>query len=68
MTDLPDFAVIRPAPDLPAGFLPAEWDGRWVNLATMRQGPGLGQAVAVPVGRFETRDDGAVAEVWEVRP
>lgn len=25
-------------------------------------------AVAVPTGRFEVRDDGAVAEVWEVCP
>ena len=25
-------------------------------------------AIAVPVGRFEFRDDGAVAEVFEVRP
>jgi hypothetical protein len=26
----------------------------------------LDGAVAVPSGRFEWRDDGAVAEVWEV--
>jgi len=27
-----------------------------------------GDGVAVPTGRFEVRDDGAVAEVYEVRP
>lgn len=63
-----DYVVIRAAADLPDGFLPERLNGRWFDLAEVRQGFGVGDAVAVPSGRFETRDDGAVAEVWEVRP
>ncbi|WP_097921732.1 hypothetical protein [Streptomyces sp. wa1063] len=72
-----DHIVIRPAADLPPGFLPAKEDGRWYDRASMPAGPppgfaspgGVWEAVAVPTGRFEVRDyDGAVAEVWEVRP
>lgn len=69
----PDHVVIRPAADLPAGFLPSRLDGLWLDRAGLSQ-VGAGQtatqggAVAVPSGRFESRDDGAVAEVYEVRP
>lgn len=69
-----DYIVIRPAPDLPEGFLPASLDGIWYDRNTIPirlgaySGPGIGEGVAVPAGRFEVRDDGAVAEVWEVRP
>jgi hypothetical protein len=57
----PDYVVIRPAPDLPDGFLPEELNGRWFDRTEMIDRPGvLGLAVAVPSGRFEVRDyDGA---------
>jgi hypothetical protein len=69
----PDYIVIRPAPDLPPGFLPAREDGRWYDRDNIPYGPPAGsspgEAVAVPTGRFEVREyDGAVAEVYEVRP
>lgn len=72
----PDYIVIRPAPDLPPGFLPVREDGRWYDRAAIPEvyvqdppSPGESRAVAVPSGRFEVRDyDGAMAEVWEVRP
>lgn len=67
----PDYIVVRPASDLPAGFLPDYWDGRWIDLEDLhRRRPAIdvGEAVAIPTGRFEVRDDGAVAEIYEVRP
>lgn len=67
----PDFIVVRPAPDLPPGFLPAVLDGRWYDRRSVPQMFGEHSAndgVAVATGRFEVRDDGAVAEIYEVRP
>ena len=64
----PNFIVVRPAPDLPPGFLPASVDGKWFNSTAMAEGFAWGGAVAVPSGRFEVREDGAVAEVYEVKP
>ena len=66
----PDYVVIRPAADLPEGFLPPSWDGKWFDRATLPEtyAPITTGGVAVPSGRFEVREDGAVAEVWEVRP
>ncbi|WP_413102249.1 hypothetical protein [Streptomyces sp. Inha503] len=71
----PDYIVIRPATNLPPGFLSPHEDGRWYDASTMPEmvlgplAPGETRAVAVPTGRFEVRDhDGAVAEVWEVQP
>lgn len=67
----PDYVVIRPAPDLPPEFLPGYLNGRWYDRAELPWGGsscGWIDAVAVPTGRFEVRDDGAVAEVFEVRP
>ncbi|WP_433067397.1 hypothetical protein [Dactylosporangium sp. CS-033363] len=76
------FVVLRPAPDLPAGFLPEKLDGQWFNLVDLvyeayrdPDGPsdtegvqfGPAGARAYPTGRYETRDDGAEAEVYEVR-
>ncbi len=69
-----DYVVIRPAADLPDGFLPDSLNGVWFDRARLPirlgafRGPGIGEGVAVPAGRFEVREDGAVAEVWEVRP
>lgn len=76
MTGEGDYIVIRPAADLPPGFLPPHQDGLWLDRSTILPGPapgsavapGVSEAVAVPTGRFEVREhDGAVAEVWEVR-
>lgn len=69
------FAVIRPAPDLPAGFLPPDLNGRWIEIPEWAAdipddwplAPGAA-AVAVRTDRFERRDDGATARVFEVRP
>lgn len=74
--DHPDYIVIRPAADLPAGFLPARWDGLWLNRSGLGPPPldpfdarhFESGVVAVPTGRVESREDGVVAEVWEVRP
>lgn len=71
----PDYVVIRPGPGLPDGFLPPHYDGRWIDMTHVPKGPpagtgtamGLGEAVAVPTGQFEVRDDGAIAEIYEVR-
>jgi hypothetical protein len=73
----PDYIVVRPAPDLPPGFLPDRENGRWYDRADMPQVDTessldailrYGGGVAVATGRFESRYDGAVAEVYEVRP
>ena len=74
----PDYIVIRPAADLPPGLLPERGNGRWYDRSSLRQADQeqsinaliqYGGGVAVATGRFETRDyDGAVAEVYEVRP
>ncbi len=78
----PDYAVIRPGEGLPAGFLPPEYDGRWIDIAQMpvrngypferadrarEHGLSIGIAVAVPTDQFEVREDGAVAQVWELQ-
>lgn len=67
----PDYIVVRPASGLPPGFLPPRLDGTWFDRSTLPEQYGpyqWGDAVAIATGRFETRDDGAVAEVFEVRP
>jgi hypothetical protein len=69
----PDYVVIRATADLPVGFLPEYIEGRWFDVSTWvpdrrSVALGMGVGVAVPTGRFEVRDDGAVAEVYEVRP
>lgn len=70
----PDYIVLRAYPAAPPGWMPADLEGRWYDRATV--GSALDEkstaefpAVAVPTGRFEAREEnGAVAEVWEVRP
>lgn len=73
----PDYVVIRAGEGLPDWFLPAGMEGRWIDRRDIPEGPppggplpeGFSESVAVPTGRFEIREwDGAVAEVWEVRP
>ena len=64
------FIVVRAAPDLPDGFLPDHWEGRWLDLDTTGSGAALsfGGALGVATERFERREsDGATARVFEVR-
>ena len=65
------YIVIRSGPDLPNGFLPEKWEGRWERVVDLDpagvNSVRFGEATARPTGRYETGDDGAVAEVWEVR-
>jgi hypothetical protein len=68
--DEPDYIVLRPGPGMTGG----QWDGTWIDRSqvtgTLRltHGAPLASATARarPTGRFEAREDGAVAEVWEV--
>ena len=69
------YVVIRPAPELPADYIPDRLNGRWLDLDDKDQWlpdhtltHSLILAAALPTGRYETRDDGAQAEVWEVQP
>jgi hypothetical protein len=67
------YAVIRAAPDLPAGFLPAWWEGRWYDLSSLVFAESSASLTyqtwtAVRTDRFERRDDGTTARVYEVRP
>lgn len=78
----PDYVVVRLAPDLPPGFAPPGIDGRWYDRgafpvvtdpdaqrkAAERAGFAISEAVVVATDRFEVRDDGAVAQVYEMRP
>lgn len=71
-----DYIVVRLSPHLPARAREclASLDGRWYR----RQEPPCpppdpdrdrtGEWVAVATGRVEFRDDGAAAEVYEIRP
>lgn len=70
--DIPDFAVLRPAAGVSSGWL-GDFHGRWYDLRDVPfrhfdATPTPGQAVATPTDRLEVREDGAVAQVWEVRP
>lgn len=62
------YIVIRAHPDLPPGFLPPDMEGKWFDLNWLPNTNQLGTAVAVVTDRFERRDDGATARVYEVRP
>lgn len=73
----PDYIVIRRSPDLPDDFNTGDFDGKWLDRGQLPVseeppeppwGGTVGRGVAVPTGRFETREDGAVAEIWEIRP
>lgn len=72
MSELPRYIVVRAHPDLPAGFLPPEQEGRWYGEELLPVIDGEfswgGGAVAVRTDRFERRDDGMTARVYEVRP
>ena len=64
------YVVIRVARTYPHR-VPADLDGKWYDLADIPFAlmPLLDGAsvVAWETGRFETRDDGAVAEIFEIR-
>lgn len=64
------YIVVRAHPDLPEGFLPPDMEGRWYDRDSIPEGVdwSMGGAVAVATDRFERRDDGATARVYEVRP
>lgn len=69
-----DLIVFRPAPGMPEGWLPEAFDGVWYERKfALPMGLWRGDfpatlGVASATGRFESRDDGAVAEVFEVGP
>lgn len=72
VTAEPDWIVFRPADGVPPEALPPTIDGWWVDRYNWPvSGTMIHQNGAVlrfaPTGRFETREDGAVAEVFEVR-
>ncbi|MER5649666.1 hypothetical protein [Streptosporangium sp. NPDC002524] len=66
--------VYRAAPDVPNGWVPEGWEGRWVDRASMNGEPlvvvppvdGWGYGVGRPTGRVEFNEGGQVAEVYEV--
>ena len=64
-------AVFRAAPDLPPDYLPEHLDGQWTVLPGGPYAPEFahreGNATAHATGRYEQREDGALAEVYEVR-
>lgn len=82
MSDMePDYVVVRRGPDVPAEWSVGDVEGKWFDRSTMppppppealdrfrKDGGVVSGVAAVPTGRFETRDDGAVAEVFELRP
>lgn len=75
--DNPDYVVIRPGEYLAEGWLPDDFDGRWMTRPTTSRTIQMARAgtalrfppswlYATPTGRIEVRDDDAIAEVWEV--
>lgn len=74
MSEGPDYVVLRHGLDIPDEYRAEHLEGRWYDVGTVPTGrargdvpPEVGMAIAEPTGRFECRDDGAVAEVWELR-
>lgn len=66
----PDYIVLRHGLDVPDEYRAEHMEGRWYDtevVPTLPLGKIPALAVAEPTGRFETRDDGAVAEVYEIR-
>jgi hypothetical protein len=66
--------VVRGCNDMPPGFMPPGLDGRWQERARISHGliaflvDGLNStATAHASGRVEIREDGAIAEVYEMR-
>lgn len=68
----PDYVVVRFASDMPEGTIPEQYDGFWVDLREITAGERLSEGCvmghpAIATGRYETREDGAVGEVYEVQ-
>lgn len=70
-----EYVVYRAASDLSAGCMPERLEGRWNRRADIPDAiirvPGLDWTATVAAhetGRVEIREDGAIAEVFEVRP
>lgn len=72
------FIVIRRAPDLPTEFDIGDLEGKWLDRLQVpfvghctESDPTdellLGDAVARATGHYELREDGAAAEIYEVR-
>lgn len=74
----PEYIVLRPAPDLPPGVVPADLDGKWFPRGELLTRPGAtrlrlagasGIFLAEATGRTEEDPEGQrTAEVFEVRP
>ena len=63
--------VVRGDHDMPPGFMPPGLDGRWQERDRIPDYPPIFEgrystATAHPTGRVEIRDDGAIAEVYEM--
>lgn len=74
MSEYADYVVLRHGPDIPEEYWSPRHEGLWMDRRGIRRaaptGPlaaSTGMAIAEPTNRFEIRDDGAVAEVWEIR-
>jgi hypothetical protein len=67
-----DYIVLRHGLDVPDEYRAEHLEGLWIDVSSMPTPPpyapvAAGLAVAEPSGTFETRDDGAVAEVYLIR-
>jgi hypothetical protein len=64
------YIVLRAAPGMPLGWMSDQFDGMWYDRDKDRSyHPQTGAAaVGRPTGRYERRDDGYLAEVYEVGP
>ena len=65
-----NYIVFRRSPNLPESIDTGDLDGKWFDIETMLNYtlttfPKVG--VAIPTGRFETNDNGQVAEVYELQ-
>lgn len=68
--DSADHIVFRHSPLIPRDQWVTSLEGRWEDKRTMplHHSDAIPAGEAVPTGRFEFRDDGGVAEVYEIRP
>ena len=70
----PDYVVLRHGLDIPEEYWSPRHEGLWLDRRNIRQAiptsfdnVTVSTAIAEPTNRLEIRDDGAVAEVWEIR-
>ena len=68
------YIVLRAAPGMPPGWMPDRLDGMWYERSRLVGSYGSlhdiasGSAKGRATGRYECRDDGYLAEVYEVGP